>query len=174
MSLLFLLLGVFSQAVMGVIITQGPYDGTDVGDVDIFVTEGAKLGNPAKETAWVNSLPEVQVELIFVSKIEPVDYFLTDTANVYAFALGDPIEGDFEEYFLIKNARRVALFRNIDELDWGVFDATRLSGAMNLPSEDFEISHVTRFVPEPSTLALLGLGLIGIYVVRRRDIGAGV
>lgn len=167
LTLLFLMLGMGSQVAMGVVITQGTYLGTDVGSVDLFIAEAQQQGNPTSETAWVNSVLGVS-DITFATKTETVDYFATDEANVFAFDLQSALSG----YFIIKNATRVALFQNLASLDWGVFDASELSGVMNLPSEEFTISHVTELngrvnVPEPSTLVLLGLGLIGIYVARR-------
>jgi hypothetical protein len=157
---------------MGVVITQAPHFGTDVGGVDSFIAEGDMLGNPTDELAWINSLPGLS-GLSFATQTENVDYFYTDMAYVFAFQLQSASPG----YFLIKNAQRVALYQNAAAMDWGVFDVRQLSSALNLPSDDFQISHVTEVsgsdvnVPEPSVLALLGLGLIGIYTVRRGQPG---
>lgn len=170
--LVLLMLGMVSQAAMGVVITQAPHLNTDVGGVDLFVTEAGLQGNPTNETIWVNTVLGT-TDASFTIKTEAVDYFATDMANVFAFQL----QSTAPSYFVIKNAQRVALYRNVAGLDWAVFDASLLSSAINLPSDDFEISHVTELsggsassVPEPSTLALLGLGLIGIFFVRRREV----
>lgn len=54
----------------------------------------------------------------------------------------------------------------------GLFDTSLLSNAMNLPTDPFEISHVTRFnatdgggnqaVPESGMIALFSIGLLGM------------
>jgi len=144
----------------------GAYDGTDVGAIDTFIAEGDKTGNPQSEEDWVNSILGAGTAT-FTVKSEPVDYFGTDSNGVFAFQLVSS-----PEYFLIKNATRIALFQNLADIDWGVFDSSLLSSAMNLPSDGFTISHVTEFngeqVPEPGVLGLLGIGLIGIVLGRRR------
>ncbi|MEW7974392.1 MAG: PEP-CTERM sorting domain-containing protein [Candidatus Thiodiazotropha endolucinida] len=171
LSLLVVALFLFSQAAVGVIITQNPHLGTDVGSIDIFISEANMQGNPAAETAWVNSVLATS-GIAYSVQTETVDYFLTDTADVYAFELQSATTG----YFVIKNAQRVALFQNIGALDWGVFDANSLTSAINLPGEEFQISHVTELngrnvnVPEPSTVVLLGLGLVGISLAGRKRI----
>jgi hypothetical protein len=157
----------------GVIINGGVYDDVDVGAVDDFLAEANKPGNPTAETAWVNSILGAGTAT-FQVKDGDVSYYATETAGVFAFLMDAP----FSEYFLVKNSNRVALFKNLANLGWGVFDSMDLSEAINLPSDDFEISHVTRFnaittpppttVPEPATLGLLGAGLLALAFARRR------
>ncbi|MCU7921028.1 MAG: PEP-CTERM sorting domain-containing protein [Candidatus Thiodiazotropha sp. (ex Epidulcina cf. delphinae)] len=162
-SPMLLLLSLASPACLAVAIDEaGPYFGTDVGDPDIFLFEADKQGNPTNEVAWVNSMLGSPI-VSYTVKTENVSYLSTDTANVFAFLL----QSTEPDYYLIKNAQRVALFQNVASLDWGVFDTTLLSGAMNLPSDGFQISHVTELsggasIPEPSTLALMGISLIGL------------
>lgn len=164
-----------SQAGHAVIITSGPYMNVDVGSVDIFIAEAAQQGNssPTTETNWVNSvLSSLGVDPVtYQIRDTNVSYYETDQAGVFAFA----ITGPAPEYSLIKNATRIALFQNLADLAWGVFDSNLLSDAMNLPSKDFQISHVTRFdgppttsVPEPGSLALIGMGLAALGFALRR------
>jgi len=152
--------------------TAGGLDGTDVGLVDRFIAEGEKQGNPTDEEEWVNmilgNLDPSEGPTTYTVKNEDVSYFMTNEDDVFAFELeSEPA------YYLIKNAKRIALFENLEEIPWGVFDTTELSGAMNLPGSEYTISHVTEFgggkgVPEPGVLGLLGIGMIGIVLGRRR------
>lgn len=167
-------------------VAAGANDGDNVGLLDTFIAEGAQQGNPTAETTWVNTT--LSSTLTFEVKTEDVVYFNTNTADTFAFALGSGID-----YFLVKNATRIALFQNLAELDWGVFDANSLSAAMNIPDfgsvcteldppdcvddPGFTISHVTQLsgggggtnnVPEPGMVALLAVGLLGMVAVRRK------
>jgi len=165
-----ILAGSLSMPVWAVMINDGgAYDGVDVGSVDTFIAEGEQTGNsnPQTEEDWVNSILGAGTATYTV-KSEPVSYFSTDSNGVFAFALVSS-----PEYFLIKNSTRFALFQNLADLNWGVFDSSLLSSTMNIPSDNFTISHVTEFnghteVPEPGVLGLLGIGLIGIVLGRRR------
>ena len=144
----------------------GVFDGTDVGLIDVFIAEDAKQGNPADETAWVNTiLSGMGITVEYEVKAETVTYFSTDATGVFAFDL-TPASAD---YFIVKNSTRIALFENLADIDWGVFDTALLSSDMNLPDDPYFISHVTQFsVPEPGMVGLLAIGLIGMVVTRRR------
>jgi len=159
--------------------TAGALDGTNVGSIDTFIAEAAKANGEAAETAWVN-LTLSTTGFTFDSKMSTVPYYLTDAIgygtalSVYAFAF-NPAPGD--DYFLIKNSTRMALFRNLADLDYGVFDTALLSSDMKLLTDDFTISHVSSIIdpnstpviepgptiPEPTSIYLIGTGLLGLF-----------
>jgi len=154
--------------------SAGLLDGTDVGNIDNFIAWADKdtLGNSNEdtETNWANSiLPSTTTVTYYVKEEEDVPYYATDTANVFAYYLATP---PVSEYFLLKNSTFWALFKNIDNMSWAVFNNSSLPSAMNIPSDEFTISHVTRFdsaqVPEPSTLLLFGAGIAGLAMYRRK------
>ena len=66
----------------------------------------------------------------------------------------------------------IALFKNLMDIDCGVFDTGDLSSAMNLPDfSEYTISHLTLFtatVPEPCMVGLLAIGVLGVLVARRK------
>lgn len=151
------------------IIQAGAFTGTDVGGLDLFLAETNGLPNSstATETTWVNSV--LEPDTTYVIKDEPVAYFATESANVFAFQLlSSP------GYFLIKNAQWWGLFENTASADWGVVDFSAMNDGFNLPDlRKMTISHVTEFgdyevtVPEPSSLLLALAGLLGLTWSRK-------
>ena len=159
--------------------------GVDVGAVDTLIEVGDALGNPTDEATWVNSVLSPASTTLSGVKIEDVGIVAADgETDIFAFDMSP----NAPDYFLVKNATMVALYENALDLMWGVFNTTDLGSAVdacitagdcdakakiNLPG-DYTISHVTLFgeggngVPEPGVLGLLGIGLLGIIVGRRR------
>jgi hypothetical protein len=152
-------------------IDAGSKNGAIVGEVDNFVTYTSKSfmrnSSPATETSWVNSI--LNPDVSYTKKTESVAYYETNGTNVFAFELQSK-----PDYFVIKNSTFWALFENVMSLDWGVFDASELGDGFNLNRGDnWQISHVSEFngvvsVPEPGSISLLVLGLLGISMARRK------
>ena len=174
----------------------GAHDGENVGVLDILLGEtvGLTSSDPVTELEWVQGVLDNLnpigpiVKWTVETSGEHVPYFSTDATNTFAFELS--LSGNIPptDYFIIKNSTHWALYENVGNIDWGVFDASVLIG-FNLGdgyADDgiFTISHVTEFiddgtrglcpdgncatVPEPSISALLGIGLLGMIGVSRR------
>ena len=161
-----LLLGMgISSASWAIVLTDGV---TDVGSVDLLLAQ-TQLPNSGDQTEedWVNSIiapDQVSYDL----RIEDIAYQATELSTVFA-AILSPYEPG---YFIVKNSRWTALFDNVSDLNWAVFDTSLLNAGFKLPREELIISHISIFdgtaVPEPGVLGLLGIGLLGIVLGRRR------
>ena len=176
------LAGFASMPSWAILLTDGV---TDVGGVDIVLETTTALSNSgeATETAWVNEvLTNLGVDttsLLYDYKIGDSVVLATNTTDVFAMDLtvSPPAPSNIvADYYIIKNSTTWALFDNETEMGWAVVDVSNpLLADMKIPN-DWEVSHITVFsnvsVPEPSILALMGLGLLGVVFTRRRKLNA--
>ena len=150
---------------------------TDVGSEDT-IWRAADLGDAGDSTviAWINSVTPEDYTI--------VDYFKPTGIPTFYNVQGDTSLRAFElqnepDYFIIKfgdaNGTYIehVLYSNLSKKDWAVFDLDgTYEGKAILNIGAF--SHYAEIggtpVPEPSTIFLLGLGLVGLAGIGRKKI----
>jgi PEP-CTERM motif len=170
---------VFCTTAWSLTVPSGP----DVGNIDTLVAF-VYLGNSGEQFVldWVNEkLGSSYSTLTRTTNQDPLwsnwQQTVEDNSSwAFKFLTGNP------EYFLIKIGNSNAtdlnmfLYRNVSALDWGVISlhiqSTSTDPNIDITLENFgKLSHIDEFggtaVPEPTTLLLLGVGLVGLAGVMK-------
>lgn len=174
------ILGMFLVMILAVFLASpgwalNLFDYTDVGGID-FLEASTDLKNSGKNTElkWINENLQGDVYTYYNKyDYKPTYYEVYDgdtlQEHTYAFELkGEP------EYFLIKfgdgggDYYSHTLWANNDELDWGVINLSGLDVKSISAFSHWGEAGGTAPVPEPSTIVLMGLGLVGLAGLGRR------
>ncbi len=124
---------------------------------------GANNGIDAvAEKNWLNSFLGAGA-VTFTIEAGDTNYFGTVANGVLAF-----VHKPAADHLVLMNVARIEHFESLADIDRDVFDSGHPGGGVNPPNSGLTKNHVYD-VPEPGVLGLLGIGLIGVVLSRRRS-----